>query len=324
MIFRSVRRYVLPLILLTSLVTSTGCVRAQNLAARPEAPSAYDAATLFGYNKALPLLATEQAGADVGGYKTWKISYYSINNQQVPAVLVLPTVKEGEHVPCVIVMHGLGQKKEDLAVFWPQLAKEGYAVFAIDAQFHGERKKMPLELFGSDPYSTRDLLRQTVVDLRRAIDYLETRKEIDPRRIGYLGFSMGGILGSMTAAVDSRIQAPILALAGGDWKLMFENSKLPNADKARKAATAESTKESLKLLDPVDPIHWVRLISPRPVLFINGDRDTIVPVVSAKALQDAAGPEKEIFPYKGDHVPPLTEFPRVLEKIRTWLNSHLK
>lgn len=270
-------------------------------------------------------MAEEQPGPGGQGYTVTKVTYWSANNQQVPAVFVLPTsAKEGEKLTCLVLMHGLGQNKTALSILWGPFIKAGYAIFSIDAQYHGDRKpKVPVDLFGLSVYSTRDMLVQTVVDLRRGIDYLETRKDIDPTRIGYAGFSMGGIIGTLVSAVDTRLQAPILALAGGDWKLMFDNSKLSNTERARQQ-NHEAAALGVSVLESVDPLRWVARISPRPVLFVNGDHDTVVPVVSGKALQDAAGTPKEIFMYKGEHVPSFTEFPRVIEKMLAWLDTHVK
>jgi cephalosporin-C deacetylase-like acetyl esterase len=280
---------------------------------------------LFGYDKSLPLMADEQQGTGGQGYTVTNVRYWSANNQQVPGLFVKPTdVKDGDRLPCLVLMHGLGQNKTALSILWGPFIKAGYAIFSIDAQYHGDRKpKVPVDLFGLSVYSTRDMLIQTVVDLRRGIDYLETRKDVDPARIGYAGFSMGGILGTLVCAVDTRIQAPILALAGGDWKLMFETTKLPNAERARKE-NPDAASLGISVLDPVDPVHWVSRIAPRPVLFINGDHDTVVPVVSAKELQDAATMPKEVFTYKGDHVPTFAEFPRVITKMIAWLDANVK
>src|SRR5207302_7044524 len=134
--------------------------------------------------------------------------------------------------------------------------KGGYAILAIDAQYHGDRKpKETIEIFGRNVYSSRDMIVQTVVDLRRGIDYLQTRSDIDPARIGYVGFSMGGILGSVVAGVDTRIQAPVLALAGGDFARIASASALPSAKKARESAP--DFLSHTHALDPVDPLHWV-------------------------------------------------------------------
>lgn len=287
-------------------------------------PYLIDAAVLFAYDKGLPLSPEEKLEEEANGYKVYKVTYRSVHDQRVPAFLVLPTGKEGEKLPCVILMHGLGGDKAMFKPFWGILINAGYALLAIDAQYHGERKsKEPLELFGVYPYYSRDALIQTVIDLRRAIDYLETRKEIDSKRIGYLGASMGGVLGSIFAGVDPRVQAPILMVAGGNWKLIMGKSTLPIWQRALKEFP-ERIPEALQALEPVDPIHWVGRITPRPVLFINGDADDVVPVPSNKALHEAAKEPKQILWYKGGHVPQGDQLPIVLQAIQNWLETHLK
>src|SRR5579871_4468206 len=169
------------------LTVLAGCVRAQSA---PQAPAStsYDPAYIFGYDKNLPLLPEEQTTETTSSQVVYKVSYYSINDQRVPAILVLPVVKEGVRVPCILLMHGLGMNKSSLILLWSYFIKAGYGLLSIDAQYHGDRKpKAPVDLFGLSVFSTRDMLVQTVVDLRRAIDYLQTRKEIDPNRIGYVG-----------------------------------------------------------------------------------------------------------------------------------------
>jgi uncharacterized protein len=320
----TLKRSLLPLHIAGVLLLLNWCASSQPPAV-PTAPSVtLDAAQLFAYDKSLPLTPDEQLTSDQPTVKAYKVTYTSTNNQRVPALFQMPAVKEGERVPCILLMHGLGQNKASFALFLGTFIKAGYAVFAIDAQYHGDRKPpYPLELFGKDVYATRELLLQTAVDLRRAVDYLQTRKEIDPKRISYLGFSMGGILGSIVCGVDDRIQSPILALAGGNWKVMGETSKLPAAENARKAFAAGAP-NMVSVLEPLDPVRWVGQISPRPVLFINGNADTVVPVAAGKALQEAAGPGKEVFIYKGDHVPQGIELTRVLGRISSWLDAHLK
>lgn len=279
---------------------------------------------LFGYDKSLPLQPEVTEQEETTGYKVYKVSYRSARNERVPAVFIVPKGKEGEKLPCVILMHGLGGDKNMFKMTWGALTSAGYALFAIDAQYHGERKpKDPVQIFGVHPYLTRDALTQTVIDLRRGVDFLETREEIDPKRIGYLGASMGGMIGSMFAGVDTRVQAPILLVAGGNWKILMEKSTLPNVAEGREKML-EQASAALKVLDPIDPIHWVGRISPRPVLFINGDGDTVVPVDSNKALHEAAKEPKQIVWYKGPHIPPPTELPNLLSVITNWLNTHLK
>lgn len=310
-------------LLLFVLMATAACGRTQTLVTPVRAASSTDPAALFRYDRSQPLEAEESLYEDRPEYKAYKVKYASANGERVPAFLVLPTKPNGDKAPCIVLMHGLGQDKKALAMLWGTFAKGGYAVLAIDALFHGERApKTPVELFGTAIDSTKRLLVQTVIDLRRGIDFLESRKEIDPKRIGYVGFSMGGILGTILAGVDTRVQAPVIALAGGDWKRMAQTSTLAAAIKARQAQGADGI--GWQPLDPVDPIHYAGRIAPRPVLFINGDNDTVVPVECGKELQAAAGPGKEVYIYKGGHVPAGVEFIKVLGKLTQWLDTHFK
>ncbi len=60
----------------------------------------------------------------------------------------------------------------------------------------------------------RDLAIQQVKDLRRTVDYLQTRSDIDAEAFGYFGFSWGGRLGGIVLAVEDRIKAGVLDQAG--------------------------------------------------------------------------------------------------------------
>jgi fermentation-respiration switch protein FrsA (DUF1100 family) len=134
---------------------------------------------------------------------------------------------------------------------------------------------------------------------------------------------MGGILGSIACGVDNRLQAPVLALAGGDFKRISANSSLSGVQKAR-SEFPQMAEVAGRVLDGLDPQRWVGRISPRPVLMINGDKDDVVPVEAGKILHEAAREPKEVFYYKGGHVPLGNEMARVILKITDWLNGHLK
>jgi cephalosporin-C deacetylase-like acetyl esterase len=296
----------------------------------PQSPSvavphpSLDAIQLFCYDRNLPIDARMEPYRSNAQYRAWTVSYYSANDQRVPAILVEPATRPAGKMPCILLMHGLGMNKLGLQMMWATFVQKGYALLAIDAQYHGDRKpKETLDLFGLHPYATRDMLVQSIVDIRRGVDFLQTLPEIDPDRIGYVGFSMGGILGSVACGVDERFKAPVLCLAGGNFRLMVETSEIGPAKNAR-AAGLKPDASVWYAMDAVDPVRWIPFVSPRPVLFVNGDHDVIVPVACAKALHAAAKGPKQIFWYQGDHVPPTFAFPKILSAITNWLDAHLK
>lgn len=284
-----------------------------------------DLSFLFEYDRAYPLRAELGTGVEDSGGTAYKLTYRSTHEVSVPAVLVFPETTVGKKWPCIIVQHGLGQKKEDLRMLWRLLLRAGYAVFAMDAPYHGERANADANPVGNFrfPVRTRDGFIQAVVDLRRGVDYLQSRADIDGKRIGYFGVSMGAIIGAIFAGVDDRVQASVLMVGGANWELLIKGTSLPliGRDDPTYAATIASV---ISILKPVDPLLWVGRISPRPVLMVNGDADTVVPVAANKALHDAAREPKEVYWYKGGHIPDGSQFLGVSLRVGSWLTKHLR
>jgi len=102
------------------------------------------------------------------------------------------------------------------------------------------------------PASWRDHLIAISKDLGRALDYLETRRDIDVTRVAYHGFSLGGGLGPVLVAVEKRIQAAIL-VSGGFWM----DRALPEADPFHFAAHIQIP--TLMLSDRYDSLFSVEL-----------------------------------------------------------------
>lgn len=158
-----------------------------------------------------------------GPHVLYKLSYGSVRGQRVPAYLAIPKEPANEKIPVVVLMHGWNLfwgKNEDWILEWiPLLTAQGYAVLAPDHFMYGERKKEDGFDHGSDrgPYYYRDWMCQSIVDLRRGIDYLESRPDIDPERIAVFGGSLGGWIGSILAAVEPRIKTAILSVPATEF-----------------------------------------------------------------------------------------------------------
>src|SRR6185503_12661500 len=67
----------------------------------------------------------------------------------------------------------------------------------------------------------RDSWIQAVVDLRRAFDLLEARKDVDRTRLGYVGHSYGAQWGAVLSAVDKRMKATVLMGGVPDGECLF-------------------------------------------------------------------------------------------------------
>ena len=112
-------------------------------------------------------------------------------------------------------------------------------------------------------------------------------------------------MGALLTAADKRIDAAALLIAGANFRLLAESS-LDEVHPLRDALSRATSEASERILGDVDPAKWVGSISPRPLLFVNGTRDTVIPKASAEALINAAKqPKPVIWDDVGHTVSPL-------------------
>jgi len=277
----------------------------------------------YEYDKNMALNAEIAMLRETDNVIIYKVYYDSPMGGRVPALLSIP--KSGEpSFPCIIFLHGYGGKKENILDATDYVAQLGYAVFAIDAQYHGERKVPGVELYSPNFTRTINGIIQTVIDLRRGIDFLETVEKIDSSRIGYLGASMGGILGAIFISVEPRVKAAVLIVPGGNMSLMIKESKHPSVSLIREyiQKTGLSYDYLQKMLDPIDPINFIEYYSPRPVQFHCGVYDDIVPAEACRQLYDRAREPKEIYWYESGHALKPEEL--VVLRAINFFNKHLK
>jgi len=274
---------------------------------------------LYQYDKSVSLNVVSGGKSDRGYCTAEGIRFASTNGENVPAYLFIPKMN-AERYPCIFFLHGYGGSKDDSLLPAAAFVAAGFAVFAPDMQFHGDRAQAGKDMFSTDLLDDRAAMIQTIVDCRRGIDFLETRSEIDAKRIGFVGVSLGGILGAVLAGVDQRFKAVVLIVAGGDWASLLLKSEIDAARKIREAFPHLTSLQVNELMAPLDPISYIGRISPTPLLMENGRQDTIVPPECSKKLFEAAGEPKHIDWYDAGHVlPPLEVFPKVL----TWLKKNL-
>ncbi len=305
-----------------TLALLLGCLRAfaPSAAASAAAPTWDQLKAYYDYDRTAPLQAQVQPLAGSGPFIGETIHFRSANEQLVPATLCRP--QNVAKPPVIICLHGLGGDGKSFAtVLGSFLCPAGVAVIAIDAQYHGERKVAGKAMFSADLATSVAAFRQTIIDNRRALDYLATREDLDATRLGLLGASMGGIMGTVLTAVDQRVHSAFLVVGGGDLVGLFLASMHPAADDVRKAlqGMAEQARPALAYIEPTN---FAAHISPRPLQMLNGNDDQIMPKACAQALYDAARDPKRIVWYNGGagegHLPPLgviaTELKRYLNQ----------
>jgi pimeloyl-ACP methyl ester carboxylesterase len=254
----------------------------------------------FAYDRDRPLRPVVVHRARRKSVRVARITYVAADGQRVPALFAVPRVQEPQG--CLIYQGGLGTKKEAAAPLWPGLAALGLATFTIDPRYTGARatKAKPLARVVRSADRIVAMLHDDVVDLRRGIDYLEGRPECR-RNIGYLGTSMGAVLGAALAGGDDRVHATILTSVGATFReglLYAGDVLLPGI-----AGRPRELEAAVRKFRPFDAARWVAKIGPRPVMIVNGRRDPRVPVVDALNLAAAARDPKTVVFHKGGHDP---------------------
>lgn len=249
----------------------------------------------YEYDRELPLQDSIVLIKDTTAYKLYKIYYRSVNYKQVTGLLTIPK-NATKPLPVIILLHGAGDKKTVDYIEYGNdfLSHENYAVLRIDISKHGDRveEKYDLDFTGKTKYWSREIITQTVFDLRRAVDFIETRDELNSERIGFFGISLGGIIGILFCGVEKRVKVPVIVLAGGQLNLMY----------GAKALSAD-TRDYLSI---IEPNNFVKQISPRPLLMINAKNDEIVlPLMSKLLYRNAKNPKKIIWYPAKHHTIPL-------------------
>jgi dienelactone hydrolase len=316
--------------LLAALLCSMPAARAaaQNAARN----AAYKAALpLYHYDPKSPLSVQVTPGKHYTDSQELRIVYSSANGERVPAVVFEPNRASMWHpAPAIVLLHGLGGSKESLVPFGHFLAATGYAVLILDEYGQGERRKP--DPAGDDPQAAETDavhgVQQTIVDVRRGIDYLRTRIHISSKRICIMGFSLGAIIAADVAGIDPRVQSVVLVSGGGDLGLILRNLAR-NDPYFRRSSIGNLTPEQLQLLGPMlaaeDPLTFAGHVAPRPVLMLNGKLDRIIPPKAAQALYEALrqSPNNHVtmqwFPDQNHFVGLDVLYPT----LRTWLEKNL-
>jgi len=246
------------------------------------------------------------------GIVEFHFSFASDASNRVPGILMESANFPGRR-PVVIALHGTGGSKGNMAALCRKLADAGFIAVAIDGRYHGERKSGRGETdydnaivrawhgSGEHPFYY-----DTVWDVMRLVDYLDTRDDVDAKRIGLTGISKGGIETIFTAAMDRRITVAVpfigvqsfeWALENNDWQGRIHTVQDGFNTVARDADVAKPDSAFVqKFYDRVVPGIYTEfdgpkmlpLIAPRPLLVINSDHDPNCPLPGVEECVAAA------------------------------------
>lgn len=121
---------------------------------------------------------------------------------QIPATYLLPETQAGERVPLVVMAHGHGGTRDEAGAFSrvaEALAANGIASIRVDFSGCGE---------STEPF-TENFLSNMLADIQASRDFAVQHPDIDPDRVGILGYSMGGRL-AMLASREGQYSVVVL------------------------------------------------------------------------------------------------------------------
>lgn len=160
------------------------------------------------------------------------------------------------------------------------------------------------EAFDSAVDEAVSRFRAVAIDLRRLIDWAETRPEIDSSRIGIIGFSMSALVGANVAGNDPRVHTAVYVLGGArPWDMMAECNLV--VEYMRKSVSETLGWDQARYRDYFhdklrygDPALWRGRYRSENTLVIESSKDDCVPPGSRAELFAATGePERILYPY---------------------------
>jgi formylglycine-generating enzyme required for sulfatase activity/dienelactone hydrolase len=215
--------------------------------------------------------------------------------ERVPAFLFLPKNVAPPYqtivfFPSAYALNAESSQNLDLGTF-DFLVRSGRAVLYPVYQGTFERRRAAI----AGPSAMRDLLVQWAKDFFRAVDYLETRQDIDMQRLGYYSLSMGAYYGSVPVALEPRIKAAVFAAGGLRFNYPQE----------------------------IQPANFAPRVKV-PVLLVNGRDDFQAPPEAQRRILELLGTpteHKRAVLLDGGHVP--SDMRSLFREVLDWFDKYL-
>jgi uncharacterized protein len=206
--------------------------------------------------------------------------------------------RRDHQIPAALLLHGFNLGKEHMATaIGTELLSNGIASLSLDLPLHGERYAGAFTP-PVNPFDWLSQWRAAQQECRLALQFLSEHPELDRRKLGIIGYSLGAFLGLKVAADETYLRAIVLA-ACGDYP-----DYIPFAGMVRMMA---------------DPTKWVRQLKGRPLLMMHGRQDTIISPDLAERLFEAAREPKQLLWFDSGHILPQAAMKAAAE----WLGNEL-
>jgi pimeloyl-ACP methyl ester carboxylesterase len=217
---------------------------------------------------------------------------FPYENTTLPGYFYPTNQKEKGRSPAAVCFGGLDSTKEMLLCAGLELSRRGIACLIIDPPGQGEA----LRLQGIP------IRHDYEVPTGAAIDYLETRKDVDPNRIGIAAWSMGGYYAPRSVAFEKRFKACVTLGAHYDYYAVWVHRRKVLESGGTKASSPMFQLPWVMGLDTMDQameklkaytLEGVAEKIECPILIIHGEKDGIVPVEMAYRLYESVSSKRK-------------------------------
>jgi alpha-beta hydrolase superfamily lysophospholipase len=208
-----------------------------------------------------------------------------------------------------MVLHGAGSRKENHADYARAAVAQGLAALTFDNRGHGE---------------TEGPLGDGVVDdLAFLAAWLAARPEIDGRRVGVRGSSMGGLLAIHAAAASDYVAAAVAICPAAEWMLAEDVQRVldgrpPPPDSALSEMRIDAPALA-EWLDRNDVEDAVERMGAKPLLLIHARGDEVVPYTHSEKLYERAAEPKRLLLLEGGHHRSVQHDPELQGESLRWL-----
>ena len=214
-------------------------------------------------------------------------------NDQVRLRVFMPTDRIGS-VPVVILLHFWGATDNMVEVEMAErLALKGIASVVLPLPYHLSRTPAGMKsgelAIQPDPAKLRATMTQAVLDVRRAVDWIETRPEFRKGAVAVAGTSLGSLVAELSYAVEPRFQAGVFMLGGADLAGILWSSSRVVQQRETLRHMGYTEDKLRKELVPVEPLTYLKKSDVRPTFVVRARQDTVVPPPTSLQLIENLG-----------------------------------
>jgi dienelactone hydrolase len=272
---------------------------------------------LFDYDSEQPLGIRDNIIEEFTDGTLHDISYTSPKGGPVGAYLVVPKGK-GPFAAVLFGHWGNGTRAE----FIPEAkiyAKAGAISLIPDYPWDRPQPWRKTPDHFDKPELDREAEIQAVVDLRRGMDLLLARPDVDGQRLAYVGHSYGAQWGAILSAVDKRMKTSVLMAGVAEMADIILRGGDPGLVELRKSQPAGRLEKYAQATGDLDAIHFVGHAAPIPLLLQFANYEQYFDKTSMQHYSAAASEPKKVLYYDTGH--DLND-PQALQDRYDWLAKH--